>query len=61
VDPQEDPRVPGPGQGGQFRHQAPAEALAPLAGIDDEPRELDLCFAVVGPQLAVGHELLVLS
>jgi hypothetical protein len=56
MDPQEDPRMPGPGQGGQRRHQAPAEALASLARIDDEPREFHLCFGVIDPQLAVGHK-----
>ena len=40
MDPQEDPRMPGPGQGGQRHHQAPAEALASLAGIDDEAHGL---------------------
>jgi hypothetical protein len=37
-DPQEDLRIPGPGQGSQRHHQVPAEALAPLARIDDDAR-----------------------
>ena len=56
MDPQEDPRMRGPGHGGQRHHRAPAEALASLARIDDEPREFHLCFVVIDPQLAVGHK-----
>jgi hypothetical protein len=40
MDPQEDPRMPALGPAGQRHRQAPAEAVASFAGIDDEPREL---------------------
>src|SRR5712691_7011543 len=54
MDPQEDPRVPGPGQAGQPGHQTLAQALASFAGIDDEPRKLHLCLGIIDPQLTVG-------
>ena len=59
MDPQEDPRVPGPGQAGQLGRQALAQALASFAGIDDEPRKLHLCLGVIDPQLAVGDKPLI--
>src|SRR5579859_6868462 len=59
MDPHEDQWIRGPRKVGQLARESPAQALAPLAGIDDEPRELDSGFVGIDPELAVGDKPLV--
>ncbi|HEY7014769.1 MAG TPA: hypothetical protein VH480_18550 [Streptosporangiaceae bacterium] len=56
MDPHEHLRIPGPGQVGQPSDHAPAQALASLGRIDDEPGEFHLGLVVIDPQLAVAHQ-----